>query len=48
LALWVWTVNDRRLLRAALNDPWVAAVITDEPERALVLSRVIDTVDNRR
>ncbi|HWD75754.1 MAG TPA: glycerophosphodiester phosphodiesterase [Solirubrobacteraceae bacterium] len=48
LALWVWTVNDRRLLRAALNHPRVAAVITDEPERALVLSRVVDTVDSRR
>jgi glycerophosphoryl diester phosphodiesterase len=48
LGLWVWTVNDRRSLRAALRDPRVAAVITDEPERALVLSRVVDTVDSRR
>jgi glycerophosphoryl diester phosphodiesterase len=48
LALWVWTVNDRRLLRAALNDPRVGAVITDEPERALVRSRLVDTVDSRR
>ncbi|HWE09749.1 MAG TPA: glycerophosphodiester phosphodiesterase [Solirubrobacteraceae bacterium] len=48
LALWVWTVNDRRLLRGAFNDPRVAAVITDEPERALVLSRIVDTVDSRR
>jgi glycerophosphoryl diester phosphodiesterase len=47
LALWVWTVNDRRLLRAALADPRVEAVITDEPERALVLSRVVDTADRR-
>ena len=47
LPLWVWTVNDRRLLRIALGDPRVAAVITDEPERALVLSRVVDTADRR-
>ncbi len=47
LGLWVWTVNDRRLLRLALDDPRVAAVITDEPERALVLSRLIDTADRR-
>ncbi len=42
LALWVWTVNDRLALRTALDDPRVAAVITDEPERALVLSRLVD------
>jgi glycerophosphoryl diester phosphodiesterase len=47
LAIWVWTVNDRRLLRTALEDPRVAAVITDEPERALTLSRAVDTVDRR-
>ncbi len=47
LALWVWTVNDRLALRAALDDPRVAAIITDEPERALVLSRVVDTADRR-
>jgi glycerophosphoryl diester phosphodiesterase len=47
LALWVWTVNDRHLLRGALDDRRVAAVITDEPERALVLSRVVDTADRR-
>lgn len=47
LALWVWTVNDRRLLRTAIHDARVAAVITDEPERALVLSRRVDTADRR-
>jgi glycerophosphoryl diester phosphodiesterase len=47
LAIWVWTVNDRRALRAALQDARVAAVITDEPERALGLSPGVDTVDNR-
>lgn len=40
LPVWVWTVNDRRALRTALDDPQVAAVITDEPERALMLSRL--------
>ena len=39
LPIWVWTVNDRRLLRGALHDRRVSAVITDEPERAIVLSR---------
>lgn len=38
LALWVWTVNERRLLRAAFDDPRVEAVVTDEPERALHLA----------
>ena len=47
IPLWVWTVNDHRALRAALHDERVAAVITDEPERALVLSRVVDTADRR-
>ncbi len=47
IPLWVWTVNDHRALRAALTDTRVAAVITDEPERALVLSRVVDTADRR-
>jgi glycerophosphoryl diester phosphodiesterase len=47
LPLWVWTVNDHRTLRTALRNPRVAAVITDEPERALVHSRVIDTADRR-
>lgn len=41
LALWVWTVNDRRLLRTLLGDPRVEAVITDEPERAMVLSQLL-------
>jgi glycerophosphoryl diester phosphodiesterase len=33
----VWTVNDRRVLRTLLADPRVAAVITDRPESALEL-----------
>ena len=32
---YVWTVNDRRALRALLADPRVAAVITDRPTSAL-------------
>jgi glycerophosphoryl diester phosphodiesterase len=35
LAIWVWTVNEQRVLRALGNDPRVAAVITDRPSRAL-------------
>lgn len=47
LALVMWTVNDRRLLRNTFDDPRIAAVITDEPERALALSRLVDTADRR-
>jgi glycerophosphoryl diester phosphodiesterase len=35
LPCWVWTVNDRRALRLLTQDPRVAAVITDRPDRAL-------------
>jgi glycerophosphoryl diester phosphodiesterase len=35
LPTWVWTVNDRRALRLLSQDPRVAAVITDRPDRAL-------------
>lgn len=35
LPCWVWTVNDRRVLRLLCRDPRVAAVITDRPDRAL-------------
>ncbi len=35
LPCWVWTVNDRRALRLLGQDPRVAAVITDRPDRAL-------------
>jgi glycerophosphoryl diester phosphodiesterase len=35
----VWTVNDDARLRRYLADPRVAAVITDDPERALALRR---------
>lgn len=38
LASWVWTVNQRRALRMALDDPLVAAVITDRPARARELA----------
>ena len=31
----VWTVNDRRVLRSVLSDPRVSGVITDRPGRAL-------------
>jgi glycerophosphoryl diester phosphodiesterase len=39
LASFVWTVNDRRLLRSMLGDDRVEAVITDRPELALQLRR---------
>lgn len=39
LASFVWTVNDRRLLRSMLGDDRVEAVITDRPELALELRR---------
>jgi glycerophosphoryl diester phosphodiesterase len=35
LPSWVWTVNDRRALRLLGEDPRVAALITDRPDRAL-------------
>jgi glycerophosphoryl diester phosphodiesterase len=35
LPSWVWTVNDRRALRLLGQDPRVAALITDRPDRAL-------------
>jgi glycerophosphoryl diester phosphodiesterase len=35
LAVWLWTVNDARVLRNVRRDDRVAAVITDRPERAL-------------
>jgi glycerophosphoryl diester phosphodiesterase len=35
---WLWTVNDRRAMRRLADDPRVAAIITDRPERALALS----------
>jgi glycerophosphoryl diester phosphodiesterase len=34
MASWLWTVNDRRGMRAAGADPRVAALITDRPARA--------------
>jgi glycerophosphoryl diester phosphodiesterase len=39
LPCWVWTVNERRALRMVAQDPRVAAVITDRPERALQARR---------
>jgi glycerophosphoryl diester phosphodiesterase len=38
LPTWVWTVNERRALRQHLEDPRVAAVITDRLDRALPLA----------
>jgi glycerophosphoryl diester phosphodiesterase len=35
--IYVWTVNDEKLLRRFLTDPRVAAVITDVPAKALGL-----------
>ncbi len=35
--VYVWTVNDEKLLRRFLSDPRVTAVITDVPEKALGL-----------
>jgi glycerophosphoryl diester phosphodiesterase len=35
LPVWLWTVNDPRLLRRLRADDRVAAIITDRPERAL-------------
>jgi glycerophosphoryl diester phosphodiesterase len=37
LESYVWTVNDRRALRALLTDNRVAAVITDRPDVALLI-----------
>ena len=39
LPAWVWTVNDRRALRALLADPRVAAVITDRARVAVDVAR---------
>jgi glycerophosphoryl diester phosphodiesterase len=47
LAIWVWTVNEQRALRALRDDPRVAAVITDRPARALALLQTVDTADSR-
>ncbi|HTU98345.1 MAG TPA: glycerophosphodiester phosphodiesterase [Solirubrobacteraceae bacterium] len=35
LASWVWTVNDGATMEALADDPHVAALITDEPARAV-------------
>jgi len=37
LPVWLWTVNDPRLLRRLATDDRVGAVITDRPERALAM-----------
>jgi glycerophosphoryl diester phosphodiesterase len=47
LALWVWTVNAPRILRALRDDVRVAAVITDQPARARALLHAVDTADSR-
>jgi glycerophosphoryl diester phosphodiesterase len=47
LPAWVWTVNDQRMLRRLREDRRVAALITDQPLRALRVSPPVDTVDSR-
>jgi glycerophosphoryl diester phosphodiesterase len=39
LPVWLWTVNEPRLLRRVATDDRVAAVITNAPERALGIFR---------
>jgi glycerophosphoryl diester phosphodiesterase len=46
LSSFVWTVNDRRALRAMLADPRVAAVITDRPGAALEIRRQLALTPN--
>jgi glycerophosphoryl diester phosphodiesterase len=48
LACWLWTVNERRAMRLAGADPRVAAVITDEPARAITtFTHAVDLPDSR-
>jgi glycerophosphoryl diester phosphodiesterase len=47
LESYVWTVNDRRILRTLLADPRVTAVITDRPENALRLRDEPQTAPTR-
>ncbi len=47
LASWVWTVNDDRSLHALHADRRVAALITDEPRKAIERSHAVDLADSR-
>jgi len=35
--VWIWTVDDKRLMRRFIADPRVAGLITNRPDRALKL-----------
>jgi glycerophosphoryl diester phosphodiesterase len=37
--VWIWTVDDRRLMRRFMGDPRVEAIITNRPDLALKLRR---------
>lgn len=37
IAVWLWTVDDRKLIERCINDPRVAGLITNRPELALKL-----------
>jgi glycerophosphoryl diester phosphodiesterase len=39
IALWVWTVDDKRLMRRFIEDRRIAGLITNKPERALKLRK---------
>ena len=47
LAVWLWTVNDDRALRAVSANPHVEALITDVPAHALAFSHGVDLADSR-
>ena len=47
LAVWLWTVNDDRALRAVSAHPHVEALITDVPAHALAFSHGVDLADSR-
>jgi glycerophosphoryl diester phosphodiesterase len=37
--IWVWTVDQKRLMQRFMDDPRVEAIITNRPELALKLRR---------
>jgi glycerophosphoryl diester phosphodiesterase len=47
LACWMWTVNEARTIHALAESPWVQALITDAPARAIALSHAVDLADSR-
>lgn len=47
LASWVWTVNDAAVMRSLESDSRVAALITDQPVRAIEVSHAVDLTDSR-